>query len=97
MYAAPLTEKTVAALKRRLWLGEAYGVLADEYEINFYTLSAIVYGKRHRLVPWPDGSTGPMSQERRAQIRHARRQAANEVEASVARRTQALLRRDLNK
>lgn len=86
-----MTADDIVLLKQRLWNGEGFNALADEFGLKPYTVQAIIYGHRHAMVPWPDGMTGPMDPRRRAEIRAIRRQAMKEVQGEISERTQVLL------
>lgn len=86
-----MTPDEATALKQRLWNGESFTLLAAEFNIEPYTVQAVFYGLRHARALWPDGSTGAMGKQRRAEIRAIRREALKEIQSEISERTQALL------
>jgi len=67
-----LDAQIVAAIKTELWNGQTHPELADKYGISMSLIQKIVSGYNWRQVPWPDGSTGEMSWDRRTEIHRYR-------------------------
>lgn len=56
------------AIKEKLWNGTIQRVVAEEANLALPTIQSIIRGSIWYNVPWPDGSVGPMTDERRREI-----------------------------
>jgi hypothetical protein len=66
----------IARIKELIWEGASYEGIADEFSITTSAISKITHGRLHPLIPWPDNTIGPISQEQLIELRrrkHARR------------------------
>ena len=68
-----LSEEAAREVKEQLWAGHfTQEEIAHKHNISQPTVSRIFRGRDWHQLPWPDGSLGHISQERRATI-HASR------------------------
>lgn len=65
MGIAILSAVVVKEMKEKIWNGARQETISLEYFISQATVSRIVSGKQWGQIPWPDGSNGAMSPERR--------------------------------
>lgn len=70
-----LTPVQVKHIKAQIWVGRFYQDIAEAYGVGEATIAAVAMGIRWRDVPWPDGTTGRLSTERRAFITRLRDRA----------------------
>lgn len=76
-----LDRRDVSKIKKRLWAGfESQDTIADFFNMSQPTISRIYRGIDHSDVPWPDGSVGGITKQRRMII-HKRRKDPHEEEA----------------
>jgi hypothetical protein len=59
-------------IKEEIWSGKLHRGIAYSFDISIHTVRSIVAGDNWARIPWPDGSTGSMSQERKIQIAQIR-------------------------
>lgn len=71
-----LTDEIVRAIKHDLWHGVFQDALARKHGVTQTTISRISRGEQWPDVKWPDGSRGPLSLERKREIRLLRGVAA---------------------
>lgn len=63
-----LTKREALAVKELLWNGTPPGKVAIWSGVRPPSITAIIKGMAHADVEWPDGSTGPMNSQRRAEV-----------------------------
>ena len=64
----------IAEIKQQLWTGVAkQDDIALAYHVTQSTVSRVLSGAQGASVPWPDGSLGGMTQERKLSIYKERR------------------------
>lgn len=67
-----LTSTEVKAIKSRLWFGETRLEVSEDLGISLGLVCNIGSGHRWPKIPWPDGSTYAMPQDRIEAIQLAR-------------------------
>jgi hypothetical protein len=60
-----LNKNSVFEIKRRIWEGEPQHYVAADLGVTQPTISRIVNGDQWFHIPWPDGSLGALSTQRR--------------------------------
>lgn len=76
----------IAHIKKRLWWGETYDIIAADQEPPCSTeaIREISQGNRWETIPWPDGSIGGMERERRIRIQRSWRAVQRERKPEIA-------------
>ena len=73
MGRAFLNHEMVTQIKARIWEGEVFRTIGDDFLVSGTTISYIASGKMYHDTPWPDGSVGELSWDRITEIKRARK------------------------
>ena len=71
--SALLNEAQVKQIKKRLWNGDLQQDLADKFDVDPKTISAIKAGRIWAGVPWPNKKTGRLDEAQYLHILQTRR------------------------
>lgn len=88
---APLTADQARDIKRRLWYGERIASIIADLGCSRELVKAIIAGRRHYHVAWPDRTIGGLDPERSELIERARAQSEREFAPLIINRTKRIL------
>lgn len=73
MTAPRLSPQEAMAFKIDMWNGLDNNQLMEKYQVNYQLVVGIKAGRMYNVIPWPDGSSGPLAKTRKDWIANNKR------------------------